>query len=100
MVDFINDFKHSFIQHAQPVYENPSPGNQAGGISPLADKSLGCTQPAGISPVPDVLKYGEVLQTNALPLMSSPGTHVIPSSALAAAGLHLHKLSACNLRDI
>ncbi|KUP31001.1 altronate hydrolase [Bacillus halotolerans] len=89
IVDLIIDFKQYFIQHDQPVYENPSPGNKAGGISTLEDKSLGCTQKAGISPVSDVLKYGEVLQTNGLTLLSAPGNDLIASSALAAAGCHI-----------
>ncbi|BBP92235.1 hypothetical protein BsIDN1_58530 [Bacillus safensis] len=44
IVQMINDFKQYFMDHRQPVYENPSPGNKAGGISTLEDKSLGCTQ--------------------------------------------------------
>lgn len=44
-------------------YENPSPGNKAGGITTLEDKSLGCTQKAGSSVVVDVLRYGERLKT-------------------------------------
>lgn len=72
IVHLINDFKQYFIKHDQPVYENPSPGNKAGGISTLEDKSLGCTQKAGISPVADVLKYGEVLKTKGLTLLSAP----------------------------
>ncbi|MDR1664800.1 MAG: altronate dehydratase family protein, partial [Clostridiales bacterium] len=46
-VSMINGFKEYFIQNNQPVYENPSPGNKAGGITTLEDKSLGCTQKAG-----------------------------------------------------
>ncbi|MFP4957373.1 altronate dehydratase family protein [Bacillus subtilis] len=89
IVDLINDFKQYFIKHDQPVYENPSPGNKAGGISTLEDKSLGCTQKAGISPVTDVLKYGEVLKTKGLTLLSAPGNDLIASSALAAAGCQI-----------
>lgn len=89
VVQLINDFKQYFIKHDQPVYENPSPGNKAGGISTLEDKSLGCTQKAGISPVTDVLKYGEVLKTKGLTLLSAPGNDLIASSALAAAGCQI-----------
>ncbi|MFA9370201.1 MAG: hypothetical protein ACERIH_00650 [Labilibaculum antarcticum] len=32
------------MKHGQPTSENPSPGNKAGGITTLEDKSLGCTQ--------------------------------------------------------
>lgn len=59
IVHLINDFKHYFHSYGEPVYENPSPGNKAGGITTLEDKSLGCTQKAGTAPVVDVLQYGE-----------------------------------------
>ena len=43
-VSMINNFKNYFLSHGEPVGENPSPGNKAGGISTLEDKALGCTQ--------------------------------------------------------
>lgn len=89
VVHLINDFKEYFLAHNQPVYENPSPGNKAGGITTLEDKSLGCTQKAGTSTVVDVLKYGEVLRVNGLNLLSAPGNDLIASTALAAAGCHM-----------
>ncbi|VTP80046.1 D-galactarate dehydratase [Leclercia adecarboxylata] len=49
-VTMVNDFKQYFIAHNQPIYENPSPGNKAGGITTLEEKSLGCTQKAGGQP--------------------------------------------------
>ena len=69
----VNDFKQYFIAHDQPIYENPSPGNKAGGITTLEDKSLGCTQKAGSSQVVDVLRYGERLKVHGLNLLSAPG---------------------------
>lgn len=89
VVDLINDFKGYFLQHNQPVYENPSPGNKAGGITTLEDKSLGCTQKAGTSTVVDVLKYGEVLKTKGLNLLSAPGNDLIASTALASTGCQM-----------
>jgi altronate hydrolase len=88
-VDLINEFKQYFIENKQPVYENPSPGNKAGGITTLEDKSLGCTQKAGTSTVVDVLKYGERLTKKGLNLLSAPGNDLVASSALAAAGCQL-----------
>lgn len=85
-VELINDFKDYFIKNEQPVYENPSPGNKAGGITSLEDKSLGCTQKAGTSSVVDVLKYGDRLKVSGLNLLSAPGNDLVASSALAAAG--------------
>jgi altronate hydrolase len=89
IVRLINDFKQYFLNYKQPVYENPSPGNKAGGITTLEDKSLGCTQKSGLSPVNDVLQYGERLHKNGLNLLSAPGNDLVASSALAAAGCQL-----------
>ena len=88
-VHLINDFKEYFIRNGQPIYENPSPGNKAGGISTLEEKSLGCTQKSGKSAVTDVLKYGERLRTKGLNLLSAPGNDLVASSALAAAGCQM-----------
>ncbi|MEC1535504.1 altronate dehydratase family protein [Bacillus sonorensis] len=89
IVRLINEFKQYFIDHRQPVYENPSPGNKAGGITTLEDKSLGCTQKAGTSKVTDVLDYGEVLRKRGLNLLSAPGNDLVASSALAASGCQI-----------
>ncbi|WP_117170700.1 UxaA family hydrolase [Paraliobacillus sediminis] len=88
-VSMINDFKQYFIKNEQPVYENPSPGNKAGGITTLEDKSLGCTQKAGTTVVKGVLKYGERLKEHGLNLLSAPGNDLVAASALASAGCHL-----------
>ncbi|PVX39712.1 D-altronate dehydratase [Pasteurella langaaensis DSM 22999] len=88
-VEMVNDFKQYFINHNQPIYENPSPGNKAGGITTLEDKSLGCTQKAGHSQVVDVLKYGERLKVKGLNLLSAPGNDAVATSALAGAGCHM-----------
>ncbi len=88
-VKMVNDFKQYFIDHRQPIYENPSPGNKKGGISTLEDKSLGCTQKAGDSPVVDILNYGDRLRIPGLNLLSAPGNDAVATSALAAAGCHM-----------
>ena len=88
-VHLINDFKAYFMKNDQPVYENPSPGNKAGGISTLEEKSLGCTQKSGNSIVRDVLLYGDRLTTKGLNLLSAPGNDLVAATALAAAGCQI-----------
>lgn len=88
-VDLINDFKNYFTSHNQTIYENPSPGNKKGGISTLEDKSLGCTQKSGSAPIKDVLKYGEIVKTKGLNLLSAPGNDLVAATALAASGAHM-----------
>ena len=88
-VSLINDFKRYFEEHHQTIYENPSPGNKAGGISTLEDKALGCTQKSGFGPVRDVLKYGEQVRIPGLNLLSAPGNDMVAATACAAAGAQL-----------
>lgn len=89
ILHLINDFKDYFLAYGEPVYENPSPGNKAGGITTLEDKSLGCTQKSGTSAVVDVLKYGEKLRKPGLSLLEGPGNDLVAASALASADCQL-----------
>lgn len=88
-VSLINDFKSYLMFHKQTIYENPSPGNKKGGISTLEDKSLGCTQKSGKSPVMDVINYGDKVNTKGLNLYSSPSNDLVASTAIASAGAHI-----------
>ena len=88
-VKMVNDFKDYYARHGQPCYENPSPGNKAGGITTLEDKSLGCVQKGGSSRVEDVLDYGEHVKTHGLSLLTGPGNDLVASTVLAASGCHL-----------
>ena len=88
-VTMINDFKEYFLSHGEPVGENPSPGNKAGGISTLEDKALGCTQKCGRAPVSGVLAYGDRLQVNGLNLLSAPGNDLVAATALASSGCQI-----------
>lgn len=88
-VNLIKDFKDYYRKNNQTIYENPSPGNKAGGISTLEDKALGCTQKSGSGPVIDVLAYAEPLRKNGLNLLSAPGNDMVAATALALSGAQL-----------
>jgi altronate hydrolase len=86
IVAIVNDFKRYFLDHNQPVYENPSPGNIAGGITTLEEKSLGAVQKAGHATVTQVLRYGQRVTKPGLALLEAPGNDAVSSTALVAAG--------------
>ena len=88
-VALINDFKDYYTRYGQVIYENPSPGNKAGGITTLEEKSLGCVQKGGLSTVVDVLNYGETLTRGGLSLLNGPGNDIVACTNLTAAGVHL-----------
>lgn len=85
----LTGFKQYFTSHGQVVYENPSPGNKAGGITTLEDKSCGCVQKGGSAPVVDVLPYGGTVKRRGLTLLAGPGNDLVSTTALTAAGAHL-----------
>lgn len=89
IVKLINDFKDYFRRHHQPIGENPSPGNKAGGITTLEDKSLGCIRKGGECEVTDVVAYGHQALRPGLTLLQSPGNDLVSSSALASAGCNI-----------
>lgn len=89
IVDLINNFKDYFVRHGQEIYENPSPGNKAGGITTLEEKSLGCIQKGGNAVVTDVLDYGETATKAGLNLLNGPGNDMVAVTNLAASGVHL-----------
>lgn len=88
-VALINDFKDYYTRHGQVVYENPSPGNKAGGITTLEEKSLGCVQKGGASVIVDVLDYGDFLTQGGLSLLNGPGNDIVAVTNLSAVGAHL-----------
>ncbi|GGA28609.1 UxaA family hydrolase [Paenibacillus physcomitrellae] len=89
IVTLVNDFKAYFVRHGQEIYENPSPGNKAGGISTLEEKSLGCTQKGGHATVTDVLLYGDRVNKPGLNLVQAPGNDLVSVTALSASGAHM-----------
>lgn len=64
----------------------PTPGNIAGGISSIEEKSLGCIYKAGHSPIQDVLPYGEIPQGKGLYIMDTPGQDVESMAGMLAGG--------------
>ena len=88
-VALINNFKKYFMNHNQPVYENPSPGNKAGGITTLEEKSLGCTQKGGKGIVTNVIDINLPKTKSGLNLLNGPGNDMIAVTNLTVAGVHL-----------
>jgi altronate hydrolase len=87
IVAMVNDFKQYFLRHNQPIYENPSPGNKAGGLTTLEEKSLGAIQKGGQATVSRVLRYGERAQPGGgLSLLEAPGNDGVSSTAMVASG--------------
>jgi altronate dehydratase large subunit len=68
---------------------NPSPGNIAGGLSTIEEKSLGCISKCGTAPIEGVIEYAEAIPSGGLYFMDSPGNDIECVSGMAAGGVHL-----------
>ncbi|WP_199613591.1 UxaA family hydrolase [Paenibacillus alkalitolerans] len=68
---------------------NPSPGNIAGGLTTIEEKSLGCISKCGTSPLMGAFEYAEPIPGKGLYFMDSPGNDIECVSGMAASGVHL-----------
>ncbi len=85
------DIVHACEERARRLGEDlrgsqPTPGNIAGGITTLEEKSLGCIHKAGSAPVQGVVDYGEIPSGRGLYVMDTPGMDVESMSGVAAGG--------------
>lgn len=85
----IRSFRQYFIDHGEGIADNPSPGNVAGGITTLEEKSLGCVQKGGRVPVVGALAIGETPTKGGLYLVYGPGNDQVAVTNLAASGAHM-----------
>jgi altronate hydrolase len=72
--------------HKMEMNNNPSPGNKAGGLTTILEKSLGAVAKAGTSPLMEVVEYGETLSQHGLVFMDSPGFDPCSATGQVASG--------------
>ena len=84
-------FRQYFIDHGEGIADNPSPGNIAGGISTLEEKSLGCVQKGGQVILRGALSFGEIPPQGqgGLYLVNGPGNDQVAVTNLAASGAQM-----------
>ena len=88
--EMIKNFRQYFIDHGEGIADNPSPGNIAGGISTLEEKSLGCVQKAGKVMLCGALDFGErPREDGGLYIVNGPGNDMVAVTDLAASGAHM-----------
>ena len=68
---------------------NPSPGNKAGGLTTILEKSLGAVAKAGRADLTDVIEYAEPIRHTGLVLMDTPGYDPVSVTGLIAGGAHV-----------
>lgn len=90
LLKMIKDFEEDFLRVGEnPRNGNPTPGNIAGGITTLEEKSLGCVHKAGTTMIQEVVEYGETITEKGLVVMDTPGQDVASIIGMAAGGAQL-----------
>lgn len=72
--------------HGAEMNNNPSPGNIAGGLTTILEKSLGAVAKSGSSPLVDVIEYAEPVRAQGLVFMDSPGFDPCSATGQIASG--------------
>jgi altronate hydrolase len=73
-------------RHGGEMDNNPSPGNKAGGLTTILEKSLGAVAKAGASPLRAVVEYAEPITERGLIFMDSPGFDPCSATGQVASG--------------
>ncbi|OJW16273.1 MAG: galactonate dehydratase [Planctomycetales bacterium 71-10] len=71
------------------INNNPSPGNKAGGLSTIYEKSLGALAKAGSTPLVDVVDFAEPVKSPGLTFMDTPGYDPVCTTGLVAGGANV-----------
>jgi altronate hydrolase len=71
------------------INNNPSPGNKAGGLTTIYEKSLGAIAKGGTTALMDVVLYAEPIRTPGLVVMDTPGYDPVSMTGLVAGGCNI-----------
>lgn len=90
LYEIIYRYEESLRKIGEEVREgNPSPGNKAGGLTTLEEKSLGCIHKGGTSPINEVYEYAEQVTEKGLVIMDTPGYDAASVTGMVAGGSQL-----------
>ncbi len=79
-----------YLSHFGGSYDdNPSPGNKQGGLTNIAEKSLGAVAKGGTSLLMDAVDYAEQITSPGFVFMNTPGYDPISLTGLAAGGVNI-----------
>ena len=80
----------AYVRHNDAdMNNNPSPGNKAGGITTILEKSLGAVAKAGATGLMGVYQYAETVQARGLVFMDTPGYDPVSATGQVAGGANL-----------
>jgi altronate hydrolase len=88
LLGFIRSYKDYLARLECSFDDNPTPGNKAGGITNILEKSLGAAAKAGASTLMDAVDYAERIESPGFVFMNTPGYDPVSLAGLAAGGVN------------
>jgi altronate dehydratase large subunit len=87
IIDVVTRFEHDVARHGVDLLgSQPAPGNIAGGLTTIEEKSLGAARKGGVGPISGVTAYATPPATGGLYIMDTPGQDIEQMVAMVAAG--------------
>ena len=89
LVDFIKWWEEYTAKNGAEMNNNPSPGNKAGGLTTILEKSLGAAAKGGTTNLVDVYQYAEQVTAQGFTFMNTPGYDVASITGMVAGGANI-----------
>ena len=89
LVQRIRWWEHYTAMHSGEMNNNPSPGNKAGGLTTILEKSLGAVAKGGTSNLQAVYEYAEKVNVHGFVYMDTPGYDPVSATGQVAGGANL-----------
>jgi altronate hydrolase len=89
IVDLIKWWENYADREKGSIDNNPTPGNKAGGLTTILEKSLGAVAKSGSTPLTGVYRYAEPVDTHGLVFMDAPGYDPMGATGQIASGANM-----------
>jgi altronate hydrolase len=89
LVELMHWWEEYTRKEGAEINANPSPGNKAGGLTTILEKSLGAMAKAGSTNLVDVVKYAETITAKGFVFMDTPGYDPVSATGQVAGGANL-----------
>ncbi|MEX0311397.1 MAG: UxaA family hydrolase [Tateyamaria sp.] len=89
LIDLIRWWEDYTARNRGSMDNNPSPGNKAGGLTTILEKSLGAAAKGGTTPLTGVYKYADIVRARGFTFMDSPGYDPASVTGQIAGGCNL-----------
>jgi len=89
LIDLIQWWEKYTARHGAVINNNPTPGNKAGGLTTILEKSLGAVAKAGSTRLMEVYRYAETVREKGLVFMDTPGYDLASITGMIAGGANI-----------